>query len=250
MVKKLLSKTGKNNMAQRFWEIDFMRGIAIFMMVVFHSIWDLNYFYNFDLDFSAGFLKIFQVLTASLFIFLVGVSSYLSSQKKNTSFKTFFKRGLKVFSFGLLITIVTKIFFPSEYIVFGILHFIGVAIVLSYFFLNLKYINLFFGFLLIMVGGIIKNNYFNFSYLLPFGFMPENFSSLDYFPIFPWFGTVLFGMFWAQLFYKDNERLFEFNLKNNNIIFKKTSYIGKHSLIIYLFHQPVLFLLFYLPTLI
>ena len=237
-------------MSQRFWEIDFMRGVAIFMMVIFHFVWDLSFFYNVDISFSFGFWKIFQTLTASLFIFLVGVSSFLSSQKNNTKFKLFLKRGLKVFSFGLLITLVTKILFPSEYIIFGILHFIGVAIILSYFFLNLKYLNLFFGFLFIIVGGIIKTNYFDFSYLLPFGFVPSGFSTLDYFPIFPWFGVVLFGIFWAQLFYKDNERLFEFNIKNNNFLSKKISYTGRKSLIIYLIHQPVLFLLFYISTLI
>ena len=237
-------------MLERFWEIDFLRGVAIFMMVIFHFVWDLNYFYNIDINFHFGFWKIFQILTASLFIFLVGVSSYLSSQKNNVNFVLFFKRGLKVFSFGLLISVVTRILFPSEYIIFGILHFIGVAIIISYFFLNLKYLNLFFGFLFIIVGGIIKTNYFTSVYLIPFGFIPNNFSSLDYFPVFPWFGIVLFGIFWAQLFYKDNERLFVFNFKNNNFLSKKTSYIGRKSLIIYLLHQPILFLLFFISTLI
>ncbi len=240
-----------------------MRGVAILMMVVFHFVWDLNYFYSVEVNFGFGFWKIFQTLTASLFIFLVGVSSFLSSQKSNPEFRTFLKRGLKVFSFGVLITIVTRIIFPSEYIIFGILHFIGVAIVLSYFFIKLRYLNLFIGVLFIVGGGILKNNYFDFSYLaqatlsdfvihlvLPFGFIPENFSTLDYFPIFPWFGIVLFGIFWAQLFYKGSDRLYIFNFENNNFVSKSMSYLGKNSLFVYLAHQPVLFLLFYISTLI
>ncbi len=233
-------------MTKRFWEIDFMRGVAIFMLVIFHFIWDLNYFYNLQLEFSFGFLKIFQILTATLFIFLVGVSSFLSSQKENAGFKAFLKRGLGVFSFGILITIITRIFFPGEFIIFGILHFIGVAIILSYFFTKFRYLNLVLAVFIIVIGGILRSNYFDLIYLLPLGFTPVTFSSLDYYPLFPWFGVVLLGIFWAQFFYKGNKRLFVFNFKNNNFLSKQTSYIGRKSLIIYLLHQPVLFLLFYL----
>jgi uncharacterized membrane protein len=207
---------------------------------------DLVYFYNIDIEFAFGFWKIFQTFIASLFIFLVGVSLVLSSQRGEFKFSLFLKKGLKIFSFGILITIATKIIFPNDYIIFGILHFIGVAIVLSFFFVRFKYIILFVGFLFIFGGGILIGNFFQFSYLLPLGFVPVNYTSLDYFPILPWFGVVLFGMFWAQLFYKDSKRLFVFNAKNNNFATKSLAYLGKKSLIIYLIHQPILFLVFYL----
>lgn len=233
-------------MNKRFWEIDFLRGVAILMMVTFHFLWDLNYFGYSNINLSSGLGRIFQVSTASLFLFLAGVSTYLSSERKKSSFGIYLKRGMKIFSFGFFITIVTYILYPSEYIIFGILHLIGVSIIFSYFFIKFRYLNLFFGFIFILIGFILNNYLFNFSFLLPLGFVPYSYGALDYYPIFPWFGVVLFGIFFSKIFYKNNERLFAFNFSNNLMIFKIIENMGKKSLLIYLVHQPMLFLYFYI----
>ncbi|PLX20866.1 hypothetical protein C0584_03720 [Candidatus Parcubacteria bacterium] len=235
-------------MNKRFWEIDFLRGLAIIMMVIYHVAWDLIYFFEVSVNINQGPWKIFQSLTASLFIFLVGVSSFLSYQRKR-SLLVFLKRGTQVFSFGLLISLVTWYLFPDEVIVFGILHLIGVTIVLTYFFQSLRYLNLVFGFLFIFIGSVFRVTFSNSLYLLPFGIVPETYASLDYFPIFPWLGIALVGIFWAQLFYENNQRNFDFNLVNNNFLTKSFEFLGKKSLLIYLIHQPILFLVFYLAKL-
>ncbi len=233
-------------MNKRLWEIDFLRGIAILMMVIFHFLWDLNYFGYANINLSSGLGKIFQVTTASLFLFLVGISTYLSFMREKSSFNAFLKRGVKIFSFGVLITLITYILYPSEYIIFGILHLIGVSVIFSYFFIKFKYLNLLFGFLFIIIGLVLNNHLFNFSFLLPFGFTPHDYGALDYYPIFPWFGVVLFGIFFSKSFYKNGERLFTFRFSDNSKIIQGIEAIGRKSLLVYLVHQPVLFLAFYI----
>ncbi|MFA6268535.1 MAG: heparan-alpha-glucosaminide N-acetyltransferase, partial [archaeon] len=117
---------------QRFWEIDFLRGIAIVMMVVFHFLWDLNYFGYIQVDLYKGFFGLFQIATAGLFLLLVGVMLAVGAERHNKNYSLHFvKRGIKIFCAGLLVTIVTFIFFPQNFVYFGILHLIGVSIIIS-----------------------------------------------------------------------------------------------------------------------
>ncbi len=100
--------------------------------------------------------------------FLMGVSLTLSNSRAQITgkyregglFKKYLKRGLKIFSLGLLITLATWIFIPQEFIIFGVLHFIGISIILSYPFLKSKYLNLFLGIGLIIIGDLSWKFYF------------------------------------------------------------------------------------------
>jgi len=122
--------------SERFWEIDFLRGIAISLMVVYHLGFDLHYFVGINLAFNSLSWQIFQIFIASLFLLLVGVSMSLKySKHENIKFSSFLKRGSQVFALGLLITLVTY-FFTDGPIWFGILHLIGASIILGYFFLK------------------------------------------------------------------------------------------------------------------
>ena len=235
-------------MKKRFWEIDFLRGIAIIMMVIFHFLWDFNYFYNSNIILLDGFWKIFQIITASLFLFLVGVSLSVSNIRKDASYMKYLKRGLKIFSFGLIITFITMFIFPNNYVIFGILHLIGISIIISYVFRKLKYLNLIFGIIFIICGNLLKTYTFNFNWLFFLGLKSSTVYSIDYFPIFPWFGVVLIGLFFGNLLYSTNKRNFKLkNLAENSII-KILCFLGKKSLIIYLLHQVMLFSVFLILT--
>ena len=59
---------------KRFWEIDALRGVAIIMMVIFHTVFDLNYFGSYGFDLYSGLWFYVARATATIFIFLVGVS--------------------------------------------------------------------------------------------------------------------------------------------------------------------------------
>lgn len=122
---------------QRFLEIDSLRGIAVCLMIVFHLLFDLNYFKAFSFDLSSGVWLFVGRTAALIFVFLVGVSLTFS-YSKGRNFWHFLKRGLGIFALGLLITLVTFLLFPKETIWFGVLHSIGVSIILAFPFLKLK----------------------------------------------------------------------------------------------------------------
>ncbi|MEN6553411.1 MAG: heparan-alpha-glucosaminide N-acetyltransferase [Methanobacterium sp.] len=241
-----------SNLNKRFWEVDSLRGLAIVMMVVFHFIFDLNYFGIYSFNMYSGFLWWFARVTASIFIFLVGVSLSLSYARTTLSsncptekelFLKYLKRGLKIFSYGLLITAATYIFIGDGFIVFGILHFIGMAIILEYVFIKRKYLNLFLGLAFIVAGIILMSFRFDFYSLLWLGFTPNNFYTVDYFPLLPWLGVVSFGIFLGNTLYEKYVRQFELPDLSNNLVVKVSSFLGKHSLLIYLIHQPIIIIL-------
>ena len=242
-------------MKERFWEIDLLRGIAIVLMVAFHILFDWQFFGLPGLKLSDSFWYYSPRLIASLFILLVGVSLSISysRSKKGTSgaflFGKYLSRGAGIFLWGIVITAVTWFFFPDEYIVFGILHFIGLSIVLAYPFLGMKYRNLFLGIACIAAGLCLVGMTFPFSYLLPVGFVPAGFASLDYFPLLPWFGVVLIGVFFGNTLYRGNVRRFFLPDCSKNTIAQALCYAGSHSLAIYLLHQPVIIIILHLTGL-
>ena len=65
----------------RFWEVDLLRGVAIVLMVLYHLVFDLNYFAVYDIDVSSGFWLAVARAAASLFLLLVGLSLTLSHSR-------------------------------------------------------------------------------------------------------------------------------------------------------------------------
>ncbi|HEX7469089.1 MAG TPA: heparan-alpha-glucosaminide N-acetyltransferase, partial [Methanobacterium sp.] len=154
------------NLNERFWEIDFLRGLAVIMMISYHLLFDLSFFGVYPINTSSGFFWYFARITAFMFIFLVGISLHLSYSRAKMSgryvgekdlFFKYLKRGLKIFSLGILITLATWIFIRQDFIIFGILHFVGLAIILEYPFMKYKYFNLALGLVLIVLGFYLSN---------------------------------------------------------------------------------------------
>lgn len=232
----------------RFWEIDFLRGIAITMMVLFHIIFDLTFFGTYNFLASSNFWYFFGKLTAALFILIVGISLTLSyfraKNRGKVSFQKYLKRGARIFSWGMLITFVTFILFPNYFIFFGILHLIGLSIILGYFFFRFLYLNLILGTSFIFLGFYLSNFTSNLPWLLWLGLTPTNLYTFDYYPLFPWFGFVPIGIFIGNYFYSNYKR--NFNLpKISNYYTKLICFFGRNSLRIYLLHQPIILIILF-----
>jgi uncharacterized membrane protein len=244
----------ENKLYERFWEVDSARGLAIIMMIIYHFLYDLTFFGVYPFEVYSGFLWFVARITAFTFIFLMGISLALSNTRAEISgnyaegglSRKYLKRGLKIFSLGLLITLVTWIFIPQEFIIFGVLHFIGIAIILAYPFMKQKYINLILGISIITLGIYLGSLTFNFNWLVWLGFIPNDLQTVDYFPIIPWFGVVLLGIFFGGIFYKNYKRQFKIPDLSKRYTVKTFSFLGRNSLIIYLIHQPILIVLLYL----
>jgi uncharacterized membrane protein len=234
---------------KRFWEVDLLRGVAVTMMIVFHILYDLNHFDIYKISLYSGYFLIYVYVGASIFIGLVGLSLSLSySRIKNKLSKKelllkYPQRGLMIFGLGLLITLATWLYLGEGFVVFGALHCIGISIILAYPFLQLRYLNLVIGAILIIIGIILKSIVFDFPWLVWLGFRPSQFYTVDYFPLLPWFGVVLIGIFVGNSLYSNYSRQFPLKDLSQTCVMRFVGLLGRHSLIIYLVHQPILLVL-------
>ena len=247
-IKAFKDSEAGSRVTERYQEIDVLRGLAIFGMIVFHFFFDLDFLGIAEREMYAGGWGIFQKAIATTFLLLVGVSltlSYARAQKHHaipSLFAKYGKRALMVFGCGVLITLVTYLLYPQQYIVFGILHMIGVSILLALAFLSLYWLNLVLGVVLIYLGTIVQQQVVQTKALLWLGFVYPGFTTLDYYPLLPWFGVVLVGLFLGKYFYPRAERRFRsvFAPIPAGWIPKLLSWMGRRSLMIYLVHQPIL----------
>jgi len=214
--------------------IDGLRGLSILLMIAYHFGYDLVLFVGAPpaLIFNP-ILDILQPFFAGVFIFLSGISCRFS--------KSNLKRGLQMLGAACVITLVTySIGYP---VWFGIIHFLGAAAVI---FALLRpaldkisrpvqlalYIVLY-----ICVIQFTSRTY-DISWLWWLGFRPEGWGSADYFPILPWIFIYLCGSLAGT--YITEKRLPE---KFYTFKVPVLATIGRNTMLIYLVHQPVLYIL-------
>ena len=232
-------------MRGRLWQIDAVRGIAVIAMLAYHFSYDLAFFGLFDVRFfrSGVGLDAGRAIGGT-FIFLAGLSLALSYHRAISLGSSgwglsgkYLWRGVKIFSYGMAITFVTWIFVPEGTVLFGVLHLIGASIILAYPFLNLKLPNAALGALCIALGLYLRDLGPAEPWLLWLGTRPHLFM-LDYWPIFPWFGVVLLGVFAGNVLYPWTKRIA--STAPGPPLVRPLAFLGRHSLPIYLIHQPVL----------
>lgn len=238
-------------------ELDLLRTLAVLMMIVFHGAYDLHAFYGWNIDpFSGGWL-VLQKSTASLFLLLVGAgfaiswNRYVGAVRGSTQlttgfpplrnrYKKYLRRGLALIAIGMVISLVTYVIDPETYIRFGVLHLIGTGILLLPLFSRLREWNIAAGVFILMIP---TAKVFGISILIPFGFPPVGFSSVDYFPLLPWFGAMLIGYGIGYSLYVRHKRPFSFTLPSS---LRWMTWPGRKALWIYLVHQPILMAILWL----
>ncbi len=226
-------------MKKRIWELDAFRGLCILGMVLVHFVYDIAVLYK-VVDWALPDWFVFVQRWGNIFFLLIsGICVTLGSRC--------LKRGAVVFASGLLCTAVTVvmwklgIFTQGTIIYFGVLHCLGVCMLLWPLFRRLPWwLNGILAAAMIAAGFYLKTVFFAKSYLLlPLGFTYAGFTSSDYFPLLPNLGYFLLGTVLGRLLYAGKESLLpRANPRNPIIVF--FSFLGKHSLLIYLLHQPIL----------
>jgi uncharacterized membrane protein len=224
--------------------VDAARGVAILMMVLYHFLYDLDTFGGYAVDSTTGFWARFADATAFAFVFLVGVSLAISHARSRTGsrglFGKYLGRGVRILGYGMALTLVNGLL-GMGIIAFGILHLIGVSIILAYPLLRFRLPNLVAGLVVIAAGLYLDslNVVADSAWLLPLGVVPEGLLMPDYRPLLPWFGVVLLGLFAGNVVYGSGRRLLASGRKTPAAARVLTP-LGRNSLFIYLVHQPVL----------
>ncbi len=239
-------------MAKRYGILDSIRGLVLCSMIVYHACWDLVYIFHMDFSWyqSTG-AYIWQQSICWTFIFLSGFCWSLGKKP--------LKRGITVFGAGAIITLVTCLFMPQDRVVFGILTLIGSCMLLMAPIDKLikkipPVTGIFFSFLFFLLTRDINTGYLGFEGIrlvrLPeqwyqglsavyLGLPSPSFFSTDYFSLIPWIFLFISGYFLYGIFNKRN--ILEKNFWKKELpIF---SFMGRKSLLIYMLHQPVIYLL-------
>lgn len=228
--------------------MDAVRGVAIVMVVLYHLVFDLDNFGGYPIESTDGFWAIFADTSAFLFVFLVGLSLAISRARADAAgteqnlFGKYVRRGLRIFAWGMLITLVFRLI-DYGYVIFGILHLIGVSIILAYPFLRFRAANLVLGLSLIVLGAYVGAQGFVVGgaagvLLAPLGVLPEGLMMPDYRPLLPWFGVVLLGVFFGNAVYLPWRKKTPAGATPRPAA--SITFLGRHTLFIYLIHQPVL----------
>lgn len=242
--------------SKRIHLLDEIRGAAIICMVFYHGFYSLATL--FALPAGSALLNFFRPAVpwfAGLFILISGIAAMLTRSN--------LKRGIKLFFVALGMNIVTyllKYFGMHVAIRFGILNMLAICMLLAAVLVGPiakipPIITIFVaaaGFLFTypITEGWVGMGSFRFdlpesitslTFLFPLGIPGPGFSSVDYYPLLPWMFAFLGGMgfgVWAK-----KGKFPEF-MYNQHI--RPLAFVGRHSLWVYIFHQPVLYVFFLL----
>jgi len=221
---------------ERFLEIDAARGISVISMVLYHSYVIPQYPY------TQQPLREVAIIIASSFIFLSGLSIKIAYER-GYRFPKFIIRSLKIGICALIITIATYLYIPSQYVIFGILHFISVSSLLIYPLLKRGIFHRGVLVLIILIIFILTpNKAIGNIFTIPIGFYPKSFHSLDYFPIIPWISVMLLGTVFSDIIYPQGKKKYKIEFKEN-LITKILVKLGRKSLWIYMGHIPLIYCL-------
>lgn len=234
-------------MKKRIWELDAFRGLCIIGMVIVHLVYDLVDLYRIvDWNYPEWFAFI-KDWGGILFLLLSGICVTLGSRSV--------RRGLIVLGCGVVCTVVTygmyylELSGKSIIIYFGVLHCLGICMLLWPLLKKSPvWLLVVLGVVLTAAGFYVETLRVQTHWLIPFGILYRGFASSDYFPLLPNLGYFLLGAALGKLLYRQKQTLFP-KINGQNIILRFLQFCGRHSLWIYLLHQPVLSGLCFLLTL-
>lgn len=225
--------------------MDEIRGFAVFCMVFYHAFYTLAFLFQIQVAMDLlYFFRPLEPLFGGAFIFISGISSQLSRSN--------LKRGAKLLPIAAAITLVTAWIVPDSIIVFGVIHFLSISMILFglakplldrvptgagligcilLYLITMNIHNRVIAFAVPLPASLYETNW-----LCPLGIYAPGFVSADYFPLFPWLFVFLFGTFIGR--FAAAGQFPKFTYRPRVPFF---SWLGRHALIIYVVHQPVIY---------
>ena len=232
-----------------------MRTLAIGLMVVYHVAYDVHLLApQVAVDPFDGAWRALQVTCASTFLALVGTSYWIADQRGRSRglsgvalWRRHARRGGEVLAAALLVSLVTQLAMGRDgAVLFGILHLIALTVlVVLPLTVRLGAWNCVLGAGAIAVGVVLFETGGDVpAVALLLGFDPGDPPGVDWYPLLPWIGASLVGVAIGAMLYPDGERApWLRRLVRAPRGAAVAGAPGRHSLSIYLVHQPVLIVL-------
>ena len=233
---------------RRIVAVDLARSVALLGMAAFHFTWDLEFFGHVAPGTTLhGGWEIFARLVASSFLFLAGLSLVLA-HGDGIRWRGFLRRLAMVVPAALAITAATFAAMREAFIFFGILHSIAVASVLGLLFIRAPvWLTLAAAAGVWFLPEVVRFPAFDPRWLAWTGLAETSPPSFDFVPVFPWFAATLLGIATARA--GEAAGLWD-RLRGGTPgpLLSTAAWPGRHSLAVYLIHQPVLIGLVWLWT--
>lgn len=116
--------TRQKTPAGRYALLDELRGLDLVSMMLYHACWDMMFLFGIWMDWYAGMPgRLWQQTICWVFILLSGFCAPFG--------RHMLRRGVTVFAAGALVTAVTLVFMPGGRVIFGVLTFLGTAMLLT-----------------------------------------------------------------------------------------------------------------------
>lgn len=227
--------------------LDELRGLLLILMAIYHAQWNLQYMFGHPQDWFTGWPgTLLQVGTSTAFILLAGACTHFCRAP--------YKRSLLMIGIAFGVTAVTTIFMYDSRIVFGILHLMaasqllytisrpllkkippmaGVLLFAFLFLVTYHVPDRYFGIRALGLCVPLPDGWYTSRVLSVLGFLAPGFFSADYFPVIPYVFAFLCGHFLGYWLDRIPQALHRPHCP-------PLGWMGRHSLVIYLAHQPVI----------
>ena len=216
--------------------VDALRGLAVLAMVAYHFAFDLAWFRvtasNFYRD---AFWLHSRTIILTSFLLLAGVSLVLA-QATPRGRERFWLHVGRIAACAVAVTVGSYLVFPRSFIWFGVLHAIALSLVLLRPLADRPWIALLAGIAVVVAGNAIASPVFDSRMLGWIGFMTGKPVTEDYVPLFPWTGVMLIGIAAGHALARRGfapVALF-------GRVPRAVRWLGRHSLLVYMIHQPIL----------
>jgi uncharacterized membrane protein len=236
MVAKAMIADAPTSSRARVPAVDAMRAFALFAMIGYHFAFDLRFFGVIRTDFEHDpvCLAIRGAILSS-FLLLAGVSLVLADRAAVPP-RRFWRNVGEIAACALLVSAGSYVMFPQTYIWFGVLHAIAVTLIVARRFTRKPAIAAGIGGLVILVGVLLSSHAFDSRALGWIGFMTARPYTEDYVPLFPWAGVIFIGVALGDLLARRNFA----PIAALNQAPAWLTMLGRHTLLIYMIHQPIL----------
>jgi uncharacterized membrane protein len=220
----------------RVGALDQARGVAIVAMVIYHFCFDLRYFgllhanFEYDLRWLTA-----RALILSSFLAIAGVSAVLAEHVHPGSQRWLRHVGV-IAGAAVLVSAGSWLMFPETWIWFGVLHGIAVSLVLAHPLVRRPRVAALAGVAVIALGLALHDAAFDNRMLGWLGFMTAKPPTEDYVPLFPWTGVLFLGIAAGHVLVCTRFAALRWLDRSPAVLGR----LGRHSLAVYLVHQPIL----------